>query len=151
MHGEAENDVAEMDEEAVSPAPQLDRSVLIHYDIIYSETYQVPVLYLSVEGQSYRRLSLDEVYSILTRASTELELRNIGVLGALSLVDHPVHGTPVYMIHPCRTQEAMQSYPPELQSSPLRYMLLWFGLFGNHVGLSIPPALVLQLQQEHTD
>lgn len=45
---------------------------------------------------------------------------------------------PALFIHPCRTQEALQTVCPEHDVTPLEYLMLWFGVIGSVVGLAAP-------------
>lgn len=77
-------------------------------------------------------------------------------MGALSMSEHPVTGIPAYFVHPCRTQEAMS---PLLEyasrdakpCSGMQYLLLWFGVIGASVGLSVPIGVAKQFADETGD
>ena len=64
-----------------------------------------------------------------------------GVMGALSMTDHPVTSTPTYFIHPCRTAEAMEAVTGGKDVTPEEYLLMWLGLVGPSVGLKFPIEL----------
>jgi ubiquitin-like-conjugating enzyme ATG10 len=70
-------------------------------------------------------------------------------MGALSMAEHPISGTPAYFVHPCRTQEVMpplllllqNADPNKPDADPRKaicYLMLWFGVIGASVGLSVP-------------
>lgn len=70
-------------------------------------------------------------------------MRSVGVMGALSMAEHPITGIPAYFVHPCRTQEAMSALlenasPKAKPCSGTQYLLLWFGVIGASVGLNAP-------------
>ena len=57
------------------------------YSIIHSTTYQVPVLYLSVEDITVASSgSLDAVYQHLVPRHQHEALRNVGILGGLGMI-----------------------------------------------------------------
>lgn len=62
----------------------------------------------------------------------------MGVMGAMSLTEHPVTGLPAYFVHPCRTQEAMLAVTDGREVSPEKYLVLWLGVIGSSVSLSLP-------------
>jgi hypothetical protein len=89
-----EEEAFEDDNEALSrqSKPSLQ---LVNYDIIHSPSYQVPVLYITFDGRPHGAKSKampspDEVYKILVPDTYRKGLRDLGVMGALSIADHPV-------------------------------------------------------------
>jgi Autophagocytosis associated protein, active-site domain len=60
-------------------------SVRTDYHVIFSETWQVPVLYfLSTWTKTMDPLSLKEIYSVLVESSTKAALEDVGVMGGIS-------------------------------------------------------------------
>ena len=57
------------------------------------------------------------------------------------MTDHPVAGTTAYLVHPCRTVEAMKAVTGNECMSPQKYLLVWIGLVGQSVGLDVPIEL----------
>ena len=147
----SEDEVAISDEEdseaLVAPIANHDYTRAVQCDIAYSPAYQVPVLYLTFAerstGRSIALPSPDEIYKILVPDNFKSPMRNVGVMGALSMAEHPITGTPAYFVHPCRTQEALSplledASPKAKPCSGTQYLLLWFGVIGASVGLSVP-------------
>ncbi|GAB7335169.1 hypothetical protein MBLNU13_g07000t2 [Cladosporium sp. NU13] len=147
----SEDEVAIPDEDdseaLVTPVGTRDCSRAVQCDIVYSPAYQVPVLYLTFAERSTRKTialpSPDEFYKALVPDDFKSPMRSIGVMGALSMAEHPITGTPAYFVHPCRTQEAMSPLlenagPKAEPCSATQYLLLWFGVIGASVGLSVP-------------
>jgi ubiquitin-like-conjugating enzyme ATG10 len=142
-----ENELAEDDDEIVDRYADDMQHLLVVYDIIHSPSYQVPVLYVTFKpcAPSVRPLSgptnLDNVYELLAPASLQPQIQSIGVMGALSMADHPVTGTAAYFVHPCRTAEAMEAVTGNEYVTPQKYLLIWIGLVGQSVGLEVPIEL----------
>ncbi|KAK0275302.1 hypothetical protein LTR35_010877 [Friedmanniomyces endolithicus] len=131
------------DEEALKRSPSGVRSgLVVLYDIVYSPSYRVPVLYLTCRGDSSA-----DIHEILTTALHKPQLRSTGPLGAPSLTDHPVTGIPAYFVHPCRTAEAMAAVGGTSTRAPVEYLSLWLGLVGPGVGLAIPVAIAEALRK----
>ncbi|KAK0355243.1 hypothetical protein LTR91_021882 [Friedmanniomyces endolithicus] len=125
------------DEEALERSPSVLRpELIVLYDIVYSPSYRVPVVYLTrMSGESAG------IHDLLTPALYKPQLQSTGPLGALSLKDHPVTGLPAYFVHPCRTAEGMATVGGTSTRAPVEYFSLWLGLVGPGVGLAIPVAL----------
>ncbi|KAK1074885.1 hypothetical protein LTR12_002404 [Friedmanniomyces endolithicus] len=131
------------DEEALERSPSVARpELVVLYDIVYSPSYRVPVLYLT-----HRSDPSADMHELLTPALYKPQLRGTGPLGALSMTDHPVTGIPAYFVHPCRTAEGMAAVGGMSAQEPVEYLLLWLGLVGPGVGLAIPVALAEALRR----
>jgi ubiquitin-like-conjugating enzyme ATG10 len=147
----SEDEVAVPDEDdseaLVAPVAKHDDMRVVQCDIAYSPAYQVPVLYLTfaerLTNQSVALPSPDEVYKILVPDNFKSPMSSVGVMGALSMGEHLVTGVPAYFVHPCRTQEALSPLLDDASSDAepcngTHYLLLWFGVIGASVGLSVP-------------
>ena len=137
----------EDDDEALTRLSDAATQALVTYDIVHSPSYQVPVLYLTCmqfhpKGQRPGALPpLDEVYELLVAPSQSPQMQSVGVMGALSMTDHPISGMPAYFVHPCRTSEAMSAVTAGKDVTPEQYLLMWLGLVGPSVGLEVPVEL----------
>ncbi|KAI6908348.1 hypothetical protein KC318_g4785 [Hortaea werneckii] len=154
-NGEAEESLPEVEEDDLevlskstcsSTGDQDEREV--NYGIVYSPTYQVPVLYLSFPSTNRSPLPPpDEVYDLLVPHPYRAQLQAVGPMSALSMTgEHPVTGGPAYFVHPCLTQESMRAVMAGRKVSAAEYLALWFGVIGATVGLSLPVSLARELQ-----
>ena len=134
-------------EALVVPVANREDTRIVQCDIAYSPAYQVPVLYLTfAEHSTNKSIALpspDEVYVALVPDNFKSPMRSVGVMGALSMAEHPITGVPAYFVHPCRTQEAMSPLLDSVRTdaSPCKgtdYLLLWLGVIGASVGLTVP-------------
>ena len=151
----------EDDSEAlVAPIVNHDCTRVVQCDIAYSSAYQVPVLYLTLAqrstNQSIALPSPGEVYEILVPGSFKSPMRSVGVIGALSMAEHPITGSPAYFVHPCRTQDALSplidnASPDAKQCSGMQYLLLWFGVIGASIGLNVPISVAKIFADESGD
>jgi ubiquitin-like-conjugating enzyme ATG10 len=151
IEDELEVEIEDDDPEALivqtTTAKRQDLDRVVRYDVVYSPTYQAPVLYLTFAEASTSKIiplpSADDVYDMLVPQGFKTPMRDIGVMGALSMAEHPINGVPAYFVHPCRTQEALApllgdtSHNAETEPA-VEYLLLWFGVIGASVGLSVP-------------
>jgi hypothetical protein len=81
------------------------------YDIIYSDSFTCPVLYLNVYQSNGRTWSYKDVYGHFKLASDgEDEMKNVDAL-VLTQQEHPYlsSGRPFYYLHPCRTLDWMRA------------------------------------------
>lgn len=136
---------------------------MVRYDVVYSTSYQVPVLYLTFADASTSKNiplpSADEVYDMLVPQGFKASMRDVGVMGALSMAEHPITGMPAYFVHPCRTQEALTPLLAGASQTAgtepaVEYLLLWFGVIGASVGLSVPvhtASLIAERRGEATE
>jgi ubiquitin-like-conjugating enzyme ATG10 len=136
---------------------------MVRYDAVYSTSYQVPVLYLTFADASTSKHiplpSADEVYDMLVPQGFKASMRDVGVMGALSMAEHPITGMPAYFVHPCRTQEALTPLLAGASQTAgtepaVEYLLLWFGVIGASVGLSVPvhtASLIAERRGEATE
>lgn len=145
----SEAPIEEDDPEALIPAipTNQDHKLTVRYDIVYSPAYQVPVLYMTFanpeSGKSIPLPSPEQIYTLLVPDDFKSTMHDVGIMGALSMSDHPVAGVPAYFVHPCRTQEALAPLLGRTSSisgerERLEYLMLWFGVIGASVGLSVP-------------
>jgi ubiquitin-like-conjugating enzyme ATG10 len=135
--------VAEDDEEALhdttTPQPTM------HFDIILSPTYRVPVLYISIADTQHRYPpTMETLYEYLVPAQFKAQTENVGVMGGITITDHPATSKPVFFIHPCRTAEVMEaSIEKGRDVTAKEYLMVWMGSLGKSVGLNIPLALAI--------
>jgi ubiquitin-like-conjugating enzyme ATG10 len=139
-----DEEIAETDEETLinTAAPQ----PTITYDIILSPTYSVPVLYISIRDIQHRYPpTMATLYECLVPAQFKAQTENVGVMGGITITDHPVTSRPVFFIHPCRTAEVMEASMEKGRNfTAEEYLIVWMGALGKSVGLNIPLALAAQ-------
>ncbi|KAI1280569.1 Serine/threonine-protein phosphatase 2A activator [Halotydeus destructor] len=127
---EEEHEEDEHGSENITPSGQ---QVYKHeYHVVYSETYQVPVLYFNVTKQDGSYLSIEEIWSNIPvclrpepPGSEPLSRTNEGEKAAeesdngtlaigfqhfghmVTQMEHPLLGLPYFMVHPCNTSRLM--------------------------------------------
>lgn len=141
-----EEDLEEEDDEKLNILKTATDGPLVVYDIIHSPSFEVPVLYLTLKNlPSGRPPSIDKLYQILVPDGHKASMQAVGQMGALSLTEHPVTGTSVYFVHPCRTREAMEPVLNGRRVNAEEYVVLWLGTIGASVGLDVPVSLATSL------
>ncbi|KAJ9605213.1 hypothetical protein H2200_010603 [Cladophialophora chaetospira] len=134
-------------------------SLVVDYSITLSPTYSVPVLWFSCRfGPENKPMTLDQIYEHLVPQQSSSSLRDIGVMGGISMAVsrikpsisqpadlmqyHPISDLPSFFLHPCNTQDALSVLTKEQHLTPEEYLILWLGLIGSPVGLHIPSKLL---------
>ncbi|KAF2842996.1 hypothetical protein M501DRAFT_926015 [Patellaria atrata CBS 101060] len=124
----------------------LYRVPAVEYEIYLSPIYRVPVLYLRLmHVPDTDCMDLPSLYRWLVPLLFKEQLQDVGVLGAISIANHPASQVPTNFVHPCNTSEAMEQALPLAKHSsvkPEAYLILWMGIVGGSVGLEVPLAMV---------
>ncbi|KAJ4988345.1 autophagy-related protein 10 [Stagonosporopsis vannaccii] len=148
------NEETELDEEddevAVTAVSDL---VVIHYDILLSPSYRVPVLYFSISDNRHRYPpTMNTLYTHIIYPEYKAQAENVGVIGGITITDHPAANKPVFFIHPCQTADVMECSANGRNISAYEYLLMWIGALGKCVGLNVPLNLVnAEQRRERTD
>ncbi|XP_044147525.1 ubiquitin-like-conjugating enzyme ATG10 isoform X2 [Bufo gargarizans] len=113
------------------------QSEVIHYEyhVLYSISYQAPVLYFRASFLDGRPLTLDAIWE---RVHDSYKPRLLhGPWETITQQEHPILGQPFFVLHPCRTNDFMSL----LQGSTSRegnYITTWLSTVGPVVGLTLP-------------
>ncbi|KAI8331894.1 autophagocytosis associated protein [Chlamydoabsidia padenii] len=85
--------------------------ITLRHHIVYSPTYQVPVLYFDAYFTDGSRLTLDELYTHVIPPIYQSDLRQsaLSMQGAITQADHPFLARPYWYIHPCDTQNLLKT------------------------------------------
>lgn len=126
-------EVSDDDDDLVLPRTQ-PATTIIHYDILHSPTYRTPLLYLTPSPP----ITLPTLFRTVIPRTHAPQIRAFGPLGAVTLTDHPAWGGVAYLVHPCRTGEAMSGTDESGESRGLDYLMRWIGIVGVGLGLSVP-------------
>ncbi|OCU02346.1 ubiquitin-like-conjugating enzyme ATG10 [Xenopus laevis] len=122
----------------VSHVPQLTQETeMIHYEyhVLYSISYQAPVLYFRASFLDGKPLTLDEIWERVHDCFRSSLLQ--GPWETITQQEHPILGQPFFVLHPCRTNEFMSS----LQGTSARngnYIISWLSTVGPVAGLHLP-------------
>ena len=73
------------DQAAIQHAVASEQCPSVQYNILHSQSYQVPVLYFHYHHSVKAHNGLDLVYEALVAKNEQSELRSVGVLGAISM------------------------------------------------------------------
>ncbi|XP_072514744.1 ubiquitin-like-conjugating enzyme ATG10 isoform X2 [Salminus brasiliensis] len=112
--------------------------ILYEYHVLYSSSYQVPILFFTVSTLDGRLLSLEELWNTIHPAYKKQLLQ--WPWDTLTQQEHPILGQPFFMLHPCHTEEFMR---PVLQMANaekrrINYIVTWLSIVGPMVKLEVP-------------
>ena len=138
---------------AISHLPTLQQTVCVEYHIVYSDSYEVPILYFNATQSNGQQLSLDDIWKIVSK---DLTSSNPDRWSLVSQQEHPLLGRPFYHVHPCHTAKVMgkaltvlscEQHRSETMSSnggtnSPNYLIAWLSTFGPLVGLRVPLGFV---------
>ncbi|NWI53571.1 ATG10 enzyme, partial [Calyptomena viridis] len=108
------------------------------YHVLYSSSYQVPVLYFRACFLDGRPLTLDEIWRSV-HACYQDRLQE-GLWDTVTQQEHPILGQPFFVLHPCRTNEFISAVltGPRKHNRHTNYITLWLSTVGPVVGLNLP-------------
>ena len=108
------------------------------FNVMYSPSYQVPVLYIL---PSHSLNSISSLYAHLVPWGLRPSLESTGVMGGITMGNHPSTDVPCFFLHPCQTSQAMTEVCGESGATLDCYLLKWLGVVGAAVGLFVPMDL----------
>ncbi|KAM3939423.1 ubiquitin-like-conjugating enzyme ATG10 isoform 1-T3 [Leptodactylus fuscus] len=132
----AEGNHEKEDDHCVLPEGALQSEVILYeYHVLYSISYQAPVLYFRASFLDGTPLTLNAIWD---RVHDSYKPRLLhGPWETITQQEHPILGQPFFVLHPCRTNEFMSS----IQGGTGRegnYITTWLSTVGPVVGLSLP-------------
>lgn len=119
----------------------------VSYHIVFSPSYQVPVLYFNAYKPNGQAIPLEDIYESLVPEDWRSSIRDSGLSGGISQQDHPILNVPFFYMHPCETVSLMETIlgrqtmdsPESFLSS---YIASWLSLTGQAIGITLPSAMV---------
>ena len=79
-------------------------TVHLEYHVVYSTSYEVPILYFTATFQNGKQLPLKDVWSLVSDMYVSGESDRWGLI---TQHEHPLLSRPFYHIHPCHTAQVM--------------------------------------------
>ncbi|XP_073090601.1 ubiquitin-like-conjugating enzyme ATG10 isoform X2 [Manis javanica] len=118
------------------------------YHVLYSYSYQVPVLYFRASFLDGRPLTLKNIWEGVHECYKTRLLQ--GPWDTITQQEHPVLGQPFFVLHPCKTDEFMT---PMLKNSQkinrrFNYITSWLSIVGPVVGLNLPLSYAKAASQD---
>ncbi|KAL5009071.1 hypothetical protein ScPMuIL_014652 [Solemya velum] len=136
---EADSDSDDVDK--LNGKMSCNRSTLVpctyEYNIVYSPSYSVPVLYFNVYKPEGVLASLEEVWGSVPPLYTKQVDRDRWTM--LTQQEHPLLRRPYFQLHPCHTADLMK----QISCRHSNYLVTWLSAVGPVVKLSLPLATQL--------
>lgn len=85
-----------------SPSPNPSKVLSCRFDVIFSISYSVPVMYFKMSKSDGSSLSIQEIWELVNVSSPDL-------WSTVSQMDHPVLQVPFYSFHACQTEKLMET------------------------------------------
>ncbi|XP_048359708.1 ubiquitin-like-conjugating enzyme ATG10 isoform X2 [Sphaerodactylus townsendi] len=127
-----------LDDSQVAGICAKSEAIRYEYHILYSCSYQAPVLYFRACFLDGRPLTLDEIWNGVHECYKERLWQ--GPWETITQQEHPLLGQPFFVLHPCRTNEFMASMlsTSHKANRSTNYIISWLSIVGPVVGLHLP-------------
>ncbi|XP_017078590.1 ubiquitin-like-conjugating enzyme ATG10 [Drosophila eugracilis] len=102
--------------------------VSVEYHVVYSVSYQVPMMFFQAHRSDGSLLDLEEAWKLFMPETKAIDLYQI-----LTQMDHPVLFRPFMALHPCRTAEVLQQFGQPSSNQILTFV----SVYGPHVQLHL--------------
>ncbi|XP_032752943.1 ubiquitin-like-conjugating enzyme ATG10 [Rattus rattus] len=125
------------DSEALGPVAAAE-VIRQEYHVLYSCSYQVPVLYFRASFLDGRPLALEDIWEGVHECYKPRLLQ--GPWDTITQQEHPILGQPFFVLHPCKTNEFMTAVLKNSQkiNRNVNYITSWLSIVGPVVGLNLP-------------
>ncbi|XP_076783241.1 ubiquitin-like-conjugating enzyme ATG10 isoform X5 [Arvicanthis niloticus] len=136
------------DAEVMGPAAEATAEVIKHeYHVLYSCSYQVPVLYFRASFLDGRPLALEDIWEGIHECYKPRLLQ--GPWDTITQQEHPILGQPFFVLHPCKTNELMTAVLKNSQkiNRNVNYITSWLSIVGPVVGLNLPLSYAKAISQ----
>ncbi|XP_065263084.1 ubiquitin-like-conjugating enzyme ATG10 [Emys orbicularis] len=141
---------APLDDSEVAGICATSEVIRYEYHVLYSSSYEVPVLYFRACFLDGRPLTLDEIWEGVHECYRARLLE--GPWDTITQQEHPLLGQPFFVLHPCRTNEFMA---PVLANSQrenrnINYITSWLSIVGPVIGLNLPLSYAKLVSEQNT-
>ncbi|KAM5169757.1 ubiquitin-like-conjugating enzyme ATG10 isoform 1-T2 [Callospermophilus lateralis] len=140
-----------LDDSEVTETAAASEVIKYEYHVLYSSSYQVPVLYFRASFLDGRPLALKDIWEGVHQCYQTRLLQ--GPWDTITQQEHPILGQPFFVLHPCKTNEFMA---PVLKNSQkinrnINYITSWLSIVGPVVGLNIPLSYAIATSQDESN
>ncbi|ALC42268.1 CG12821 [Drosophila busckii] len=112
--------------------------ISVEYHIVYSISYQIPMLYFQAHRSDGSMLNIEAVWELFVPEATRHKLN---LYEMLTQMEHPVLFRPYMALHPCRTAEVLAQFGEQSKN----VVLTFISLYGPYVQLNLSNAYGLLL------
>lgn len=142
LEGDITEDVIKDDAELPPSLNPMRECLIFECHVVYSESYQNPVLYFNVYTGNGKILKLSEVWENCVHSYYQQNLAE-NRWSFLTQVEHPSLFCPFYQLHPCHTSDFMQPLvalqkESNNNGSKFNYVASWLSVVLPVIGLPFP-------------
>ena len=125
------------DDQSVNKSlPPMQKLLTCIYEVHYSPSYAMPVLYCRFWNCSGELLGMEDVWSLAPLPARGWD--------RVSMAPHPVTGLPWVQVHPCHSAEISEMMRSSTSSDiKCNFIVTFLSLYGQAVGLNIPTDYVV--------
>uniref|UniRef100_A0A8C6W5D0 Ubiquitin-like-conjugating enzyme ATG10 n=2 Tax=Nannospalax galili TaxID=1026970 RepID=A0A8C6W5D0_NANGA len=137
-----------LDDSEVPGSTAASEVIKYEYHVLYSCSYQVPVLYFRASFLDGRPLSLKDIWEGVHECYKTRLLQ--GPWDTITQQEHPILGQPFFVLHPCKTNEFMAAVLKDSQkiNRNVNYVTSWLSIVGPVVGLNLPLSYAKAAMQD---
>jgi ubiquitin-like-conjugating enzyme ATG10 len=125
--------------------------VIWNLSVVYSETFQVPVLYFTLEYTNGCPVERRPMVSLLLNMDNNNDNDDDNDWSRVSQDLHPETGRPSYFLHPCQTNDTLHNMMITAATTtitcPSIWMWTWMSVVLPAIGHGIPSKYFLDIQQ----
>jgi Autophagocytosis associated protein, active-site domain len=112
------DDTIFQDDTSTSPSSTVNNSITTtttttttqwYFDIVYSDTWRVPLLYFRVENRNHNGSPCSRSHVVTMLRQYSHYNRVADAWEFLSHEEHPITGIPSFFLHPCQTMQRMET------------------------------------------
>ena len=118
---------------------QLKKILTFEYHVVFSLSYNVPVLYFSAWTQDGQLLSLDDIWKQVPEIHQEF--LSYDKWSFITQQEHPLLHRPFFLVHPCHTADMMKQLlknSSAYETDFSCYLTTWLSAVGPTVGIRLP-------------
>ncbi|XP_062924621.1 ubiquitin-like-conjugating enzyme ATG10 isoform X1 [Mobula hypostoma] len=148
---EEEGNVKNISEDTEEAQVTTSEVVRHEYHVVYSSSYQAPVLYFRACYSDGRPLTLKEIWESVHDCYQESLSQ--GPWETITQQEHHLLGQPFFVLHPCRTSELMTPIMIDAtqEQRNVNYITSWLSMMGPVVGLDLPLSYATAMSQSIPD
>lgn len=111
------------------------------YQVVYSESYSVPVIYCRMWTRPGILLTAQQVWKFAPTPARGWS--------QLTVVPHPITDAPWIQVHPCKTADIMGEVLSKTEHDE-NYIMTFLSIYGQAVGLHISPDYVSKIHSDQS-
>lgn len=137
-----------LDDSEVTETDTATEVIKYEYHVLYSCSYQVPVLYFRASFLDGKPLALKDLWERVHECYKTRLLQ--GPWDTITQQEHPILGQPFFVLHPCKTSEFMTPVFKSSQKTKrnVNYITSWLSIVGPAVGLNLPLSYARAASQD---